>query len=50
MASHHDSSEHKHGEMDIRAHQETFAGFIRATTWVCALALAVLVFLALTNA
>lgn len=50
MASHHDITEHKHGEMDIRAHQATFAGFVKAATWVCVLAIAVLVFMALSNA
>ncbi|MCV2449195.1 MULTISPECIES: aa3-type cytochrome c oxidase subunit IV [Paracoccus] len=50
MASHHEITEHKHGEMDIRAHQATFAGFIKAATWVCVLSIAVLVFMALSNA
>ncbi|KGJ07259.1 aa3-type cytochrome c oxidase subunit IV [Paracoccus versutus] len=50
MASHHEITEHKHGEMDIRHHQATFAGFIKAATWVSVLAIAVLVFMALANA
>ena len=50
MASHHETSEHKHGEMDIRTQQATFAGFIKASTWVAVLAIAVLVFMALSNA
>ncbi|GLK62819.1 aa3-type cytochrome c oxidase subunit IV [Paracoccus kondratievae] len=50
MASHHEITDHKHGEMDIRHQQATFAGFIKASTWVGALAIVVLVFLALTNA
>ncbi|MFC3569666.1 aa3-type cytochrome c oxidase subunit IV [Paracoccus sp. TOH] len=50
MASHHEITEHTHGEMDIRAQQATFAGFIKAATWVSVLAIAVLVFMALTNA
>lgn len=50
MASHHEITEHKHGEMDIRHHQATFAGFIKAATWVSVLSIAVLVFLALANA
>jgi len=50
MASYHETTEHKHGEMDIRHHQATFAGFIKAATWVSTLAILVLVFMALTNA
>ena len=49
MASHHEVTEYKHGEMDIRDHQKTFAGFIKAATWVACLAIAVLVFMALAN-
>ncbi|RCW79907.1 aa3-type cytochrome c oxidase subunit IV [Paracoccus lutimaris] len=49
MASHHEISEHKHGEMDIRAQQATFAGFVKASVWVCCLAIAVLAFMALSN-
>lgn len=50
MASHHEITPHKHGEMDISAHQATFAGFIKTTIWVGGLSIAVLVFLALANA
>ncbi|MDS9467100.1 aa3-type cytochrome c oxidase subunit IV [Paracoccus sp. MBLB3053] len=50
MASHHEITEHKHGEMDISEHQKTFAGFIKAATWVSGLAIGVLIFMALTNA
>lgn len=50
MASHHEITEHKHGEMDISEHQKTFTGFIKAATWVSCLSIAVLVFMALTNA
>jgi Ni,Fe-hydrogenase I cytochrome b subunit len=42
--------EHVHGSMDIRAHEKTFAGFIRLTVWVVCISLFVLVFMALTNA
>ena len=49
MASHHEISQHKHGVMDIRAHQATFNGFVKAATWVICLSLAVLAFLALSN-
>ena len=40
MASHHEVTDHKHGEMDIRDHQKTFAGFIKASTWVAGLSIA----------
>lgn len=50
MAAQHDTAEHRHGEMDITEHQKTFAGFIKAATWVSGIAILVLVFLALANA
>ncbi len=46
----HNHSEHVHGSMDIRAQEKTFAGFIRMSIWVAVAAIAVLVFLGLTNA
>lgn len=49
MASHHEVTDYTHGEMDIRDHQKTFAGFIKAATWVAGLSIGVLVFLALAN-
>lgn len=49
MAEHHEP-EHKHGSMEIREHQKTFAGFVRLSTWVCIISAAVLVFMALSNA
>ena len=45
-----DHAEHKHGSMDIRAQEQTFAGFVRMTTWVVGIVIAVLVFMALANA
>ncbi|WP_299840923.1 aa3-type cytochrome c oxidase subunit IV [uncultured Paracoccus sp.] len=50
MATHHEVTEHKHGEMDITQHQKTFAGFVKLSTWVVIISLGVLVFMALTNA
>lgn len=41
------AEQHKHGEMDITAHEKTFAGFIRAATWVAGVVFAVLIFLAI---
>ncbi len=49
MASHHEITEHKHGEMDVRAQEKTFVGFIKAVTWVCIISAAVLIFMALAN-
>ena len=49
MADHHDV-EHKHGSMDIRAHEKTCAGFITASIWVVCLSIGVLILMALTNA
>lgn len=50
MASHHEITEHKHGEMDIRAQEATYAGFIKFSTWASVLAIVVLIFMALSNA
>ncbi|QRZ12884.1 aa3-type cytochrome c oxidase subunit IV [Paracoccus methylovorus] len=50
MVSHHQITEHKHGEMDIRHQQATFAGFIKTSIWVSVLTIFILVFMALANA
>ena len=46
----HNHSDHVHGSMDVREQEKTFAGFIRMSIWVVVAAIAVLVFLGLTNA
>lgn len=43
-------AEHKHGSMDIRAHEKTFAGFIKMSIWVAAISIGTLIFMALVNA
>jgi hypothetical protein len=43
-------AEHKHGSMDIRAHEKTFAGFIKASIIVASISIGVLIFMALVNA
>lgn len=43
-------AEHKHGSMDIRNHEKTFAGFIKLSIWVAGLSIAALIFMALANA
>ncbi|MFN3938162.1 MAG: aa3-type cytochrome c oxidase subunit IV [Gemmobacter sp.] len=42
-------AEHKPGSMDIREHERTFAGFVRASIWVAGVSIGVLIFLALVN-
>lgn len=42
--------DHKHGSMDIRGHEKTFAGFIKISIWGAAIAIGVLIFMALVNA
>lgn len=42
-------AEHKHGSMDTRTQEKTFAGFIRLTTWGAVISIGVLIFLALAN-
>ena len=46
----HSHGEHKHGSMDIRVQEKTFAGFIRFTIWTLVVILFVLIFMALANA
>jgi Ni,Fe-hydrogenase I cytochrome b subunit len=48
MADH--ESEHKHGSMNIRAQEKTFAGFIRLSIWVVCVAIGILIFMGLVNA
>jgi hypothetical protein len=43
------NAEHKHGSMDIRDHEKTFAGFIRMSVWVTGISIGILIFLALVN-
>lgn len=43
-------AEHKHGTMDITVQEKTFAGFIKFSKWVIGITIAVLIFMALTNA
>jgi hypothetical protein len=43
-------AEHKHGSMDIRVQEKTFAGFMRFTVWVVGVVIAILIFMALVNA
>jgi Ni,Fe-hydrogenase I cytochrome b subunit len=42
-------ADHKHGSMDTREHEKTFAGFIRMSIWVASISIGVLIFLALAN-
>lgn len=50
MATQNETTDHKHGEMDISEHQKTFAGFIRMAIWVSGISIGVLIFMALVNA
>ncbi len=43
-------AEYKHGSMDIRVQEKTFAGFIRMAIWGAGISIAVLIFMALANA
>lgn len=46
---HHDSAEHVHGTMDVKAQEKTFEGFIRMSIWVTGISIGILIFLALAN-
>ncbi|MGL5010388.1 MAG: aa3-type cytochrome c oxidase subunit IV [Paracoccaceae bacterium] len=43
-------AEHKHGSMDTKVQEQTFAGFMRMVSWGAAISIGILIFLALTNA
>ena len=43
-------ADHKHGSMDTKVQEKTFAGFIRLSTWGAVISILVLIFMALTNA
>ena len=43
-------AEHKHGSMDIKAQEKTFAGFMRMVSWGGVISVAILIFMALANA
>ncbi len=43
-------ADYKHGKMDTSAQEKTFAGFIRMSTWVAAISIGILIFMALVNA
>ena len=43
-------AEHKHGSLDIKVQEKTFAGFIRMVTWGAGISIGILVFMALVNA
>lgn len=42
-------ADHEHGSMDIEVQEKTFEGFIKASTYVAAASIGVLIFLALVN-
>jgi Ni,Fe-hydrogenase I cytochrome b subunit len=42
-------AEHKHGEMDTKVQEKTFAGFMRMVTWGAGISIAILIFMALAN-
>jgi len=42
-------ADYKHGEMDISVQEKTFAGFIKASTYVAVASILVLIFLAVFN-
>ena len=42
-------ADYKHGSMDIRSHEKTFAGFVHLVTWAAGLIVVFLIFLALVN-
>jgi len=42
-------ADHKHGEMDTKEQEKTFAAFIRYSTWVAAGSIGLLIFIGLVN-
>ena len=42
-------ADYKHGSMDVTYNEKLFAGFVKMSVWVCAIAIFVLLFLAVFN-
>ena len=42
-------AEHEHGSMNIEVQERAFAGFIKGSTWVAAVSVALLIFIAIVN-
>ena len=42
-------AEHKHGEMNIEVQEKTFNGFVKASVYVAAVSIGILLFLAMVN-
>ncbi len=42
-------AEHKHGEMDTKAQEKTFEGFVRFSIWTVVAIIVTLVFIAIVN-
>ena len=42
-------AEHKHGSMDTKVQEKTFAGFVKFTQWAVVIIIGVLIFMALAN-
>ncbi|MBR9842611.1 MAG: aa3-type cytochrome c oxidase subunit IV [Rhodobacteraceae bacterium] len=42
-------ADHKHGTMDTSVQEKTFAGFIKASIYVAAASIGILIFMALVN-
>ena len=42
-------ADHKHGSMNIEVQEKTFAGFVKASIYVAAAAIGILIFMALVN-
>lgn len=43
-------ADHKHGSMDTKDQEKTFAGFMKMVTWAGVLIVFTLIFMALANA
>lgn len=42
-------AEYKHGSMDTKAQEKTFAGFLKMVAWGAGISVGVLIFMALAN-
>ncbi|WP_134724288.1 aa3-type cytochrome c oxidase subunit IV [Paracoccus luteus] len=47
---HTDTDHHEHGTMDATGHQRVFEGFVRVSAWSIVASIAILIFMALSNA
>ncbi|MCB1367244.1 MAG: aa3-type cytochrome c oxidase subunit IV [Rhodobacteraceae bacterium] len=42
-------AEHKHGTMEVREQEKTFAGFVKVSIWIAGISIGAVIFMAIFN-